>query len=1082
MGQQVVDSVTLIRSIERMISLLRRPAFLFNKQGVLLTHNNSFSNFLGNPDKNYRNVKLSELGLPEESLYILCENAASGSLDFTIELKKQDNQPATLRISILEIPFLNEELLLAYCPENLKINSTEKKTEDKGIQIISEAFQQSEQQFLQLADSISDSIILRMGERILYINPAFKSIYGRSPSELVENSIKYRDLIHPDDRQKIEELLDWQTNEITSTFDEQYRILRPDGSSGWIWHRIFPVKNLDSEIYRYIELTTDISKQKELEAVLIRTKSQQKAILDNIPHLAWLKDVQSRYISVNESFAKFYKISADDLIGKTDKDLWNDEQAEYFQEKDQETIRSGKRQLFEEVIETTNGITWSETFKTPIFDENGNPSGVAGISIDITRRKMLEDELRISEEKFRSLLQYSSDAITILNEKGTITFESSLEGKISGYNIRDLIGRSALELVIAEDHDLFLHAITEVIANPAKTVKLEFRGKKKEGSIVYIESIFANHLMNPLIQGIVMNSRDITARKQAEINEKRYRENQAFLSCTALDFLSMSAEEDIYRYIAHRIFEITGDSIVIVGVFNESETTLRPVFFKGIEPYRIQLEELLHLTQNDIRISVDDRFRDVLSNNSKHLYHFRRGIYEAFNKKIDPELAKKAEEIMGVKHIEGISLMRQGKLYGTVLIMLKDEGNNLEKQTVETFLFQASIALHKRQLEQELIKAKVKAEESDKIKTAFLANMSHEIRTPMNGILGFAQLLSSQTLSKEDLKEYTQAIDSNGKLLISLIDDIIDISKIETGHVKLNPETIHLNEFLDEIFQSILTEPFREEKEHVQFILEKDLPDSDCSIETDPVRLRQVIYNLISNAVKFTSEGFIKVGYKLDSQNSLLFYVKDTGIGIQPQKLNLIFERFIQADDSITRKYGGSGLGLAISKGLVELMGGKIWVESTQMKGSSFYFSHPFKVINNQSAHHTHSKEDYVFKGKGKTVLVVEDDKFSFKYLEAILKRYEINILHAFNGLEAVEYCASNPQIALVLMDIQLPSMSGYDATRQIREMSKDLPIIAQTANAFDEDRSKCLAAGCNEYLAKPISLSTLVEMLTKYL
>jgi CheY-like chemotaxis protein len=274
----------------------------------------------------------------------------------------------------------------------------------------------------------------------------------------------------------------------------------------------------------------------------------------------------------------------------------------------------------------------------------------------------------------------------------------------------------------------------------------------------------------------------------------------------------------------------------------------------------------------------------------------------------------------------------------------------------------------------------------------------------------------------------------------------------------------------------------RKEKANVQFILEKDLPDSDCFFEADPVRLRQVIYNLISNAIKFTGDGFIKVGYKLDTPNSLLFYVIDTGIGIQPHKLNLIFERFIQADDSITRKYGGSGLGLAISRGLVELMGGKIWVESTQTKGSSFYFSHPYNSLKNE-IYETHaSTESHVFNGKGKTVLVVEDDKFSFKYLEAILKRYEITILHAVNGLEAVEFCSSNPQIAMVLMDIQLPSMSGYDATRQIRKTFKDLPIIAQTANAFDEDRTKCLEAGCNEYLAKPISMTNLIEIFMKYL
>ena len=1074
-----MDMGTLTHSIDRMISLFNKPAFLFNRLGLILGHNQPFAKAIGRVNENCRQLYLKELGFPEESLFKICEHAFFNGTDIAIDFLATDNKKVTLKVNLIEIPVLNEELYLAYCPENILFSHLKKKN---GLQRYSDAFQETEQQFLQLAESISDSIILRTSERIIYINPAFKFIYGRSPSDLIANSEIYKLWIHPDDRSKIEELLNWQSKQITSTFDEQYRILRPDNTFVWIWHRIFPVRNLNSEIYRYIELSTDISKQKELESALIRTKSQQKAILDNIPHLAWLKDTKSRYIEVNESFAKFYKISSEQIAGKSDHDFWDKDQAHFFQEKDKETIESGQRQFIEEVTENENGITWAETFKTPIFDENGNPTGVAGISIDITDRKKLEEELRISEEKFRSLLQYSSDAITILDEKGIITFESSLEGKLSGFSINELIGRPAVEIVYNEDQDLFLHAISEVIANPAKTVKLEFRGRKKTGNLVYIESIFANHLLNPIIQGIVMNSRDITARKQAEINEKKYRENQAFLSCTALDFLSMSAEENIYEYIAHRMYEIAGDAIIIVGIMNEAETILRPVYFRGIEPYRKQLEDLLHLKHEEIVISVDSDFRKILNDNSKHLLYFKQGLFEAFNRKIAPAVAKKAEEIMQVTDIEGISLMRQGKLYGTVIIMMKNGASMPEKQTVETFLFQASIALHKRQLEQELIRAKEKAEESDKIKTAFLANMSHEIRTPMNGILGFTQLLTSENLTGEDLIEYTKAIDSNGRLLISLIDDIIDISKIETGHVKLNPEETDLNKLMDEIFESILTEPVRKDKHKVEFILEKDLPDTNCSFDTDSVRLRQVIYNLISNAIKFTSAGYIKVGYKLDSPNSLLFYVIDSGIGIQPQKVSLIFERFIQADNSITRKYGGSGLGLAISKGLVELMGGKIWVESEHMKGSSFYFTHPFKFMNSTNQETIPRQESNILIGKGKTVLVVEDDKFSFKYLEAILKRYDIDIIHAVNGLEAIEMCIANPQLSLVLMDIQLPNLSGYDATREIRKINKTLPIIAQTANAFDEDRTKCLEAGCNEYLAKPISMSMLVEILTKYL
>jgi PAS domain S-box-containing protein len=688
----------------------------------------------------------------------------------------------------------------------------------------------------------------------------------------------------------------------------------------------------------------------------------------------------------------------------------------------------------------------------------------------------------MSEERFRSLLQFSSDAINILDREGNITFESSLDGKISGFSLLQIIGSPAIKYVHEDDRQIFEKAFMEVVNNPAKTVKLEFRSITTAGRIVHVESIFANHLENPQIRGIVMNSRDITARRMADIKEKSFREAQAFLSCTALDFLSMSSEENLYQYILNRLSEIARNAILLAVRFDEAESMLRIEYIKGIDSFREKVRDILGTDPEHIQVKVDEDFRSELIYNSKHLYTFRNGLFEVFNRQLPMSVTKKIEEQLCITEAYGMALMRQGKFYGNILIFMMNDQLVDEKPTIETFLYQASIALHRRQLEQELIKAKERAVESEKIKTAFLANMSHEIRTPMNGILGFAQLLSSENITKEDIREYTQVIDSNGKLLISLIDDIIDISKLETGHLKMNSDSIHLNQFLDDIYSSVFTDALRAEKKDVNFHCVKAFDDDACTIETDQVRLRQIINNLIANAIKFTEKGSIEFGYGLKDLNTLLFFVKDSGIGIPPDKKQIIFDRFVQADLSATRKYGGSGLGLAISKGLVEMMGGTIWVESIADKGSSFYFTHPYTPMSDQKPSASSVEDNKSFNGKEKTVLVVEDDKFSFKYLEAILKRYQISILHAVNGLEAVEMCRQHPEIDLVLMDIQLPNLSGYDATRQIRETYKNLPIIAQTANAFDEDRIKCLDAGCNEYLAKPVNLSTLLNILAKYL
>jgi PAS domain S-box-containing protein len=390
------------------------------------------------------------------------------------------------------------------------------------------------------------------------------------------------------------------------------------------------------------------------------------------------------------------------------------------------------------------------------------------------------------------------------------------------------------------------------------------------------------------------------------------------------------------------------------------------------------------------------------------------------------------------------------------------------------------------QYESNLKLAKEKAEESDKLKSAFLANMSHEIRTPMNAILGFSELLKTEHITKEERDEYINIIRNKGNELLLIINDIIDISKIEAGDVRIVPEFFSVKDFMMEIYQQFSGEKNIMNKEQVQFRLNID-KDQEPIIFTDRSRLKQVFNNLVQNAFKFTYEGFVEIGFEPASETSIRFFVSDTGIGIPEDKQDVIFERFRQVDESISSQYGGTGLGLAISKNLTVLLGGNISVHSKPGHGSTFYVDMPLKSLQvKEFKRKVVSPETTSPYGmpdlNGSLILVAEDDSSNYLFIESFLKQVNAKVLWARDGLQAVDLFKNHKSIKLVLMDIRMPHMNGIEAAREIRRINTETPLIALTAYAFTNDREKSLEAGCNEYLSKPVKLDTLIETLNKYL
>ena len=369
-----------------------------------------------------------------------------------------------------------------------------------------------------------------------------------------------------------------------------------------------------------------------------------------------------------------------------------------------------------------------------------------------------------------------------------------------------------------------------------------------------------------------------------------------------------------------------------------------------------------------------------------------------------------------------------------------------------------------------------KAQTSDQLKSSFLANMSHEIRTPMNSIIGFSNLLTSEEVPEDQKKEFVHYIQSSGEILLNLVDDIIDIAKIEAGELKIVKKECNLSGILLELHHTFNEVRNRINKQQLEIVLSMDQANQNLTLKTDPFRLRQVLSNLIGNAIKFTEKGTIEFGYKVSSQERLEFFVSDTGVGLSREELDIIFDRFKRTKHSEEKNIIGTGLGLTISKNLVELLGGEMWVNSAPGNGTTFYFTLPYLKVSHSLPGFQNESSDQNYHWEDQTFLVVEDDVNSMNFLTEVLKRTNVTVLQASSGDKAVELCLQNPAIDLVIMDIQMPGMDGLEATRLIKKKNPGIPVIAQTAFAMAGDRDRITQAGCDDYLAKPVDSRNLLQ------
>jgi len=503
----------------------------------------------------------------------------------------------------------------------------------------------------------------------------------------------------------------------------------------------------------------------------------------------------------------------------------------------------------------------------------------------------------------------------------------------------------------------------------------------------------------------------------------------------------LRASEIRYR----RLFESAKDGIIIL----DAETGR----IVDVNPFMIDLLGFTHEQFTEKAIWEIGAFKDIISNYDKFL-ELQKEEYVRYHDL--PIVTNAGRKI----HVEFVSNVYMADHKSVIQCNIRDISQRVKTET-------------------ELTEAKEKAETSYRLKSAFLANMSHEIRTPMNGILGFTELLREPNLKSDDIQDYIQIIQISGKRMLNTINNIVDLSKIESGLIQVNISETDIDEKMNFVYHFFQPEI---DFKGLHFSMKNSLTTKESIINTDNEKVYGILTNLIKNALKFTFEGSISFGCNKKGE-FLEFFVKDTGIGIPEHQKGLIFESFRQGSELSTRNFEGSGLGLSIAKSYVEMLGGKIRMESQEGIGSTFYFTIPYNPVAAEVSEmmDSASEEQEEAPLKKLKFLIVEDDEISYSLLKRMLQKKSKEVLHAMTGVEAIEICRNNPDLDLVLMDIRMPVMDGNEATRSIRQFNKDVIIIAQTAYAFSGDKEKAIEAGSNDYISKPVSTDRLHELIKKY-
>ncbi|MCX6285590.1 MAG: ATP-binding protein [Bacteroidetes bacterium] len=721
---------------------------------------------------------------------------------------------------------------------------------------------------------------------------------------------------------------------------------------------------------------------------------------------------------------------------------------------------------------------------TSLFNKKGEISGHCISMHDITALKHKESALQQSEEKYKAIAENISDVIWMMDMNMKYTYVSPSIENQRGFTAQEFLNLGLEEIYPPESLKIVMDKFREYNRlseqnklRPGSVLILEVQHKCKDGSIKTGE-VHANTVLDENNKLIAVHgiTRDITERK---LEESALKQRDKLLQSVTRAVISLLHRADLEIAIQEALQilgeAITADRVYIFENIRDTKTldTGMRLRHQWISSGSFGLETS---SENEIisyQISFPRWFERLSTGKSIN------GLVKDF-----PDLERMVLEPRFIKSLLIIPIFIETNFWGFIGFddcSSERVWSQAEENVLTTAAISIGMAYVKKHNELELIKAKEHAEESDRLKSAFLATMSHELRTPLNAIIGFSGIIGKEMDSAEQ-EEYLKIINKSGKNLLNIIEDLFNISMIEAGDIRVEMEHFSFEKFRNQLNETLFMEIKSMDKPSLAIHYSPDPSHQDLYLFTDPNKLFQIFSNILKNSVKFTQQGSIEYGYTVGNGKEVIFFVKDTGIGIAPDLQKIVFDKFRQADETFTRKFGGTGLGLSISKRLAELLNGSIWVESEPGKGSAFYFMIPCRDLSWHTTRGGVGDAQTLGFLHNKTILLVEDEESNFLLIKTIMKHSEAALLWAKNGKEGVEMIDSHDEISLVLMDIKMPVMDGYEATRMSKTLRPKLPVIAMTAHALYGDEEKAFESGFDNYIPKPISKSLLFTLLEQYL